>query len=162
MSACMAIPTSVHVSVRMEHLGCHWKDFHEIWYLSPPPPPQKNLSRRFKFLKNLTRIVGSTLHEDLCTLMIISHAFLLQMSNVSDKFVGKIKTHILCSKTFFCKSCHLWDNVQHYGRVGQTTDDNIIRRMRCACWITKFFFLSLSCYVGSAFPIRLFFLSCHM
>jgi hypothetical protein len=27
--------------------------------------------------------------------------------------------------------------VEKYGRVGQTTDDNIIRRMRFACWITK-------------------------
>ena len=23
------------------------------------------------------------------------------------------------------------------GRAGEATDDNIIRRMRCACWITK-------------------------
>ena len=42
---------------------------------------------------------------------------------------------------------HLWqylaellfllDNVEKYGRVGQATDDNIIRRMRFACWIDK-------------------------
>jgi hypothetical protein len=24
----------VRLSVRMEKLGCHWPDFHEIWYLS--------------------------------------------------------------------------------------------------------------------------------
>jgi len=24
---------SLHPSVRMEQLGCHWTDFHEIWYL---------------------------------------------------------------------------------------------------------------------------------
>ena len=28
----------------------------------------------------------------------------------------------------------MWKN---YGRAGQATDDNIIRRMRLACWITK-------------------------
>jgi hypothetical protein len=28
-------------------------------------------------------------------------------------------------------------NVGKYGRAGQATDDNIIRRMRFACWITK-------------------------
>jgi len=25
---------SVHVSVRMEQLSSHWRDFHEIWYLN--------------------------------------------------------------------------------------------------------------------------------
>jgi len=34
------------------------------------------------------------------------------MRNVSDKFVEKIKTHILCSVTFLWKSCRLWDNVE--------------------------------------------------
>jgi hypothetical protein len=38
---------------------------------------------------------------------------------------------------FFWKSCRLWDNVEKYFRTGQATDDNIIRRMRFACWITK-------------------------
>jgi hypothetical protein len=40
----------------------------------------------------------------------------------------KIKTHILCSVTvffFFGKSCRLWDNVEKYFRVGQTTEENI-------------------------------------
>ena len=41
------------------------------------------------------------------------------------KVVGKIKTHILCSVTFFRKSCCLWDNVEKYCRAGQTTDDNM-------------------------------------
>jgi hypothetical protein len=27
--------------------------------------------------------------------------------------------------------------VEKYGRARQATDDNIIRRMRFACWITK-------------------------
>ena len=35
------------------------------------------------------------------------------------------------------KQCRLRDNVEKYGRAGQATDDNIIRRMRFACWITK-------------------------
>jgi hypothetical protein len=53
------------------------------------------------------------------------------------KVVEKIKTHILCSITCPRKSCRLWDNVEKYGTARQTTDDNIIRRMRLACWITK-------------------------
>jgi hypothetical protein len=54
------------------------------------------------------------------------------------KFVEKIKTHILCSITFFFrKSWLLWDNVEKYGTARQATDDNIIWRMRFACCITK-------------------------
>jgi hypothetical protein len=69
--------------------------------------------------------------------MIISRSVLLRIRNVSDRVVEKIKTHILCSITYFRKSCRLWDNVEKYGTARQTTDDNIIRRMRFACWITK-------------------------
>jgi hypothetical protein len=29
------------------------------------------------------------------------------------------------------------DNVENYGRFGQATDGNMIRRMRFACWIPK-------------------------
>jgi hypothetical protein len=51
-------------------------------------------------------------------------------------FVEKIKTHILCSVTFFL-SYRLLDNVEKYCRAGQGTDDSIIRRMRTAWWVTK-------------------------
>jgi hypothetical protein len=51
--------------------------------------------------------------------------------------VQKIKIHILCLITVFPKSCRLWDNVEKCGRAGRATDDNIIQRMRFACWITK-------------------------
>ena len=32
---------------------------------------------------------------------------------------------------------HLRDNVEKYSTAGQATEDNIIRRMRFACWITE-------------------------
>ena len=41
------------------------------------------------------------------------------------KVVEKIKTHILCSVTFFRKSYRLWDNVEKYCRAGQATVDNM-------------------------------------
>jgi len=41
------------------------------------------------------------------------------------KVVEKIKTHILCSVTFFRKSCRLWDNVENVCRAGQGTDGNM-------------------------------------
>jgi len=52
--------------------------------------------------------------------MITSRSVLLRMRNISDGFVEKIKTHILCSITFR-KSCRLWDNVGKYCRAGQVT-----------------------------------------
>jgi hypothetical protein len=41
------------------------------------------------------------------------------------KVVEKIKTHFI------------FNNVVKYGRPRQATDNNITRRMRFACWITK-------------------------
>jgi hypothetical protein len=47
------------------------------------------------------------------------------MRNVSDTFVEKIKTHILCSVTFFRHSCRLGDNVEKYCIAVQATGDNM-------------------------------------
>ena len=47
------------------------------------------------------------------------------MRNVSDKFVVKIKTHILCSVTFFRKSFRARDNVEKFYTFGQATGDNM-------------------------------------
>jgi hypothetical protein len=41
------------------------------------------------------------------------------------KVIVKIKTHILCSITFFRKACRLWDNVEKYGRAWEVTNDNM-------------------------------------
>jgi len=49
--------------------------------------------------------------------------------------VSHLFTHFLDSITF-SKNRAVYENVVKYGRVGQATDDNIIRRMRFACWIT--------------------------
>jgi hypothetical protein len=53
------------------------------------------------------------------------------------KVVEKTKTHFIFNNYFFRKSSLLLDNVEKYGRARQATDDNTIRRMRFACWITK-------------------------
>ena len=42
--------------------------------------------------------------------------------------VDEIKTHILCSITFYRKSCRLWDNAEKYGTARQARDNK--RRMR--------------------------------
>ena len=50
--------------------------------------------------------------------------------------VEEIEKHILCSITFFRKSCNLWANVEKFGGATDVTDDNI-RVMHFACWVTK-------------------------
>jgi hypothetical protein len=62
--------------------------------------------------------------------------FCLESEIFQTKIVEKIKEHLLYSM-FFQKSCRLWDNVEKYGRVRQTTDDSKVRRVRFAYRITK-------------------------
>jgi hypothetical protein len=70
--------------------------------------------------------------------MIISRWIILRMRNVSDKSCTQNQnTHFMFNNFFAWKSCRLWDNVEKYGRARQAIDDNITRRMRFACWITK-------------------------
>jgi len=89
----------------------------------------ENLLRKFKFHGNLTRITG-TLHEDRYTFCIIYRSFLLGMRNASDKFVEKIKIHILCSITFFFKKNRaIYEICWKILHSRLATLDNIIRRM---------------------------------
>jgi len=59
------------------------------------------------------------------------------MGNVSGKICRGNKTFCCQEVLFFLKSCCLWDNVEKYCAVGQAVHDNITKRMRFACWITK-------------------------
>jgi hypothetical protein len=54
-----------------------------------------------------------------------SGSLLLRMRMFQTKVVERIKTHILCSITFFRKSCRLWDNVEKCCRTGQATDGSM-------------------------------------
>ena len=54
-----------------------------------------------------------TLHQVVYTFVIISCWIRFNMRNVHEKVVEKITAHILCSVTFFWKSCQLWDNVEN-------------------------------------------------
>jgi hypothetical protein len=61
--------------------------------------------------------------------------FFLEWEIFQTKVVEKVKTHILCS-IHFSQKCHLWGNVEEYGKARLATDDNIIH-ICFACWITK-------------------------
>jgi hypothetical protein len=56
-------------------------------------------------------------------IFIITCSFLFRMSNVWNKFVEKIKTHVLNAIIFFSKILPLWDYAKKYCRAGQTIDD---------------------------------------
>jgi len=60
------------------------------------------------FHYNRRRIKG-TLYEDHYTFLVICRSVLFGMRNVSDKFVEKIKTHILCSVIFFFENLAVYE-----------------------------------------------------
>jgi hypothetical protein len=78
-----------------------------------------------------------TLHEDLCTFMIVSRWILLR--NFSHKCCRENQnTNFMFNNFFFSPEnrsvYEMWENMVHPDRPQMT---NIIRRMRIACFITK-------------------------
>ena len=73
----------VRPAVRMEELGAHWSDFHELWYLS--------IFR--KYVEN----------GDKYTFSIISRSDILWIRNVAGKIVEKNRTHFVFNDFFFSK-----------------------------------------------------------
>ena len=60
-----------------------------------------------------------------CLSVIISWSVLLRIRNASGKSSRKNQnTHFMFSNLFW-KLCHLWDNVENNGRVGQATNNNM-------------------------------------
>jgi len=104
-------------------------DFHEIWYL-------------IIFLKTVMKVqvlLESYKNNGYFTwrfMYINENIFLISFLkwDFSDKSCRE--NHILFSVTSQ-NFCHLWDNVEKYGRTRQAIDDNIIRCMHLAYWITK-------------------------
>jgi len=123
--------TSIHPSARVWHLGYHWTDYHEIWYLRIFGRSVEKIQVSLKSDKN----------DGYFIFMIISRWILLRMKNVSEKRCRENQnTHIVFGNSLpppSSRSYRLWDNVEKYGTAGQATGDNIIRRMPFACWITK-------------------------
>ena len=77
--ATISFVMSIRLSVRMEQIETHWKDFHEIWYLRI----FRKTVEKINFHLNLTGING-TFHGYLCTFMAISSWILTKLSNISD------------------------------------------------------------------------------
>ena len=100
-------------------VASYWTDFHEIQVLF------ENLQREIQVrLKSDTSSALFALRPK-CICVIIAFWTALIRRSASDR---------TCRETQI--SCRFWDIVEKYGRAGQATDDDIIRRMRFACWIT--------------------------
>jgi hypothetical protein len=78
--------------------------------------------------------------------------FFLEWEMFQTKLQTKSKHAFYAQYIFSRKSCRLWDNVEKYGTAIQATDDNIIWRMRFACWLTKFTDTHTEYVIFIAFP----------
>ena len=96
------------------------------------------ICRRDLIFSKMTKMAGN-LHEYLRTYIYeTSRWVLLRARNFADKSCRECQnTHFMFSKLFPPKFYRLWDNVENYDRCRQTTNENIIWRMRFVRWIHK-------------------------
>jgi hypothetical protein len=116
------------MSVRTEQLASHWTDFCEIWYLIV----FRKSVQTIQSFKNRTRITD-TLHEDQCTILIISGSILLRIRVFSDKNCRENEIRHYRFNSLFSKIVpFMWKNIVQRGRSQMT-----IWRMHIACWLSK-------------------------
>jgi hypothetical protein len=115
----MSVCSSVHLSVRPHGItrlpldGFSWNLLFEYF--------SKNCQAISGLIKMRQEITG-TLHQHLCAFTIVSRSVLLRMRNFSDKSCRESQNmHFMFNNFFFRKSCRLWDNVEKYGTIAQTT-----------------------------------------
>jgi hypothetical protein len=116
----MSVRLPVLPSDCTEQLCSHGTDCHEILHLRIF---RKSVEKIQVSLKS-DKIKGYFTWRPI-NFHIISRSFLFRMRNVSEKSYIEKKTHILCSVTFFRKSCRLWDKVEKLCTAGQATDYNM-------------------------------------
>jgi hypothetical protein len=76
------------------------------------------------------------------------------MRNVSDKPCRpKHKTHFMLNN-FFSENRTMYEIMYENGTTRKATDDNKIRRMRFACWITKATNPNSENVILTAFPVQ--------
>ena len=117
----------------MEELSSHWTDFRAFLYLSIFRKSIEKIQALLKCDKNKWYFIWRPIYVHLWYL----DEIFLKWEMFQTDLYRKSKYDTLYSKIFLRKSCHLWDNVQKYSRAGQAADDNTIRPMHFACWVTK-------------------------
>ena len=85
---------------------------------------------------------------------VISRWILLWMRNVSDETCRENKNSHFVLNNAFRKLFSLRDNTEKCGRTRHATDDNIIRRMRIACWVPKTTNTHSEYLILIAFPLQ--------
>jgi len=78
-----------------------------------------------------------TLREELCSFTTWLTEFFLEWEMFQKKFVEKIKTHILCSVTFFFPENRTICEIMWGDNVNPDRTQMKIRSMRFACWINR-------------------------
>ena len=92
--ATISFAMSVCLPFRMEQLGSHWTDFHEIWYLNIFRTFVEKIQVSLKSDKS-----NGYFTRRLITFMITSRWIIIIMRMFQTKVVEKIQTYILCSIT---------------------------------------------------------------
>jgi hypothetical protein len=108
----------------------HWTDIHEIWYLRIFEKGPENSS--FIKIWQEWRVLYMTTNIHFLSYLV---QFFLEWNMFQTNAVEKMETYILCSVTFFRKSCLyeiMWKKFAERGGPQM-----IIWRMRIACWIPK-------------------------
>jgi hypothetical protein len=118
--ATISFVVSVRPSVRIEQLGSHCRDFHEIWYLSNFQKSVEKIQVQWKSEKNEGYFTWGAI-----TFLITSCSFLLRIKNFSDKSCRETQNTLCIFNNIFRKSYHLWDNVVKSCIARQATDDNM-------------------------------------
>jgi hypothetical protein len=89
----------------------------------------ENLWKIFRFLSGRTRRTG-TLHEDHYTFIITSRSVPPRIRNVLDKWCRENQNPLFVFSNCFSENLAVYENMEHYGRDRQATEDSIIRRKR--------------------------------
>jgi hypothetical protein len=121
----------------------------------------ENILRKFKFYSYLTRITRA-LHEDQCTIFIISRSLLLRMRNVADKRCREYQnTHFMFSSVLFFENRArfeiMWKNIVEADR-----SQTIIWSMCTACWIPRATNTHSEYVILIAFPLQQWYEACAL
>jgi hypothetical protein len=109
----------------------------------------ENLSRKFKCRYNRTKIKGSFTWRPIKNFWSYFTHFFLEWEKFRIKVVEKIKTHILCSVTFF-ENRNVYEIIWKI-IIGRDRPQMTIRGMLIACWISK---ATNSCVILIVFPLQ--------
>ena len=124
ISCAMSVRPSVRPSARLEQLGSHCTDFHEIWYLSI----FQNYVENFQVSLTSDKNKGYFTWRPINIFWSFLAQFFLEWEMLHKKKSCRENHNTFYVPWFFTrKSCRLIDNVEWYCRAGRATDDNMVQ-----------------------------------